>query len=207
MYLKVLYMLQNEKWKVNRYLINVPSDKQRLERSLKELNSQGYEDVKVFRAIVDKDSYKGISMSFKNIIIENYNNPMVHIFEDDVKFTSKKSMEIFDYGFSVLPSDWDIYLGGSYSHLVEQELQGLRKIENFRSLHCVVIRKSAYDMFLSHDWTASNYNNIDAWVAMKKPNVYLCNPQIAIQYNGYSHNQKAKVNYDHFLNDKNILHD
>lgn len=191
---------------MRRFVINIKEDTLRRNRAEAEMNAHYPGEYTFFEATKDREAHKGISMSFRKIIIDNYDQEMIHILEDDVRFMSDKSREIFESNMFILPADWDIYLGGSYTYNNPEDRGGLLKINNFRSLHCAVIRKSAYDLFLSHDWTATNYNNIDAWVAMKKPNVYLCNPQIAIQYNGYSHNMGLKVNNDHFLRDKNIIH-
>lgn len=170
---------------------------------VKEMNSQYNGEYEIFDAIVYNDSSKGISESFKEIIKANYNEPLIHIFEDDVKFTSSKSREIFEDAFERLPENWDIFLAGSYTYEPDRNYGCFLKINNFRTLNSVVIRKSAYDLFLSHDF--SKDKNIDSWVASKNPNVYVCNPMVAIQYDGYSYNAKKKTNYnDRYLKDKNI---
>lgn len=186
----------------NKFVIHIKGSP-RYNRMRKEMNTHYAGEYSVFDAIVDPDPKKGISESFKAIIEENYDEPFIHIFEDDVKFTGEKSREIFEYAFSKLPEDWDIYLGGSYTYDKPHDIGHLIKIQEFRSLHCVVIKKSAYDAFLSHD--VNEIPNIDTWVARQGLNVYLCDPQIAIQHNGYSYNMKGSVNYDNFLKDKNIL--
>lgn len=172
-------------------------------RMITEMDSQYKGEYNIFDAIVYKDSNKGISESFKSIIKENYREPLIHIFEDDVKFNSLKSREIFEEAFERLPDNWDIFLGGSYTFSQDRNLGRFLKINNFRSLHCAVIRKSAYDLFLSHDHTKEK--NIDSWVANQNPNVYVCNPMTAIQYDGYSFNAKKNTDYNNrFLKDKNL---
>jgi len=187
----------------NKYVIHI-NGSPRYNTMRKEMNSLYTGEYTVFNAIVDHNPKKGISESFKSIIEENYEEPFIHIFEDDVKFICSESREIFEDGFNKLPGDWDIYLGGSYTYDTRNvvNLGSLLKIKNFRSLHCVVIRKSAYDLFLSHD--VSRVGNIDTWVASHNPNVYLCNPQIAIQHDGYSYNMKKVANHNIHLRDKNI---
>jgi len=171
---------------------------------VKEMDGQYKGEYEIFDAIVYKENPKlGISESFKKIIRDNYNDPLIHIFEDDIKFCSPKSREVFEKGFQGLPDNWEIYLGGSYTFEQERSLGNILKINDFRSLHCVVIRKSAYDYFLSHD--VSKIENIDAHVAKKKPTTYLANPMTAIQYDGYSYNAKKQTDYSRFLKGKNIL--
>jgi hypothetical protein len=187
----------------NKHVIHIKGSP-RHDMMRKEMNSLYMGEYSVFNAIVDNNPKKGISESFKSIIEENYEEPFIHIFEDDVKFTAHNSREVFENGFQSLPDDWDLYLGGSYTYDTRsvEDLGVLLKIKNFRSLHCVVIRKPAYDAFLSHD--VSRVENIDTWVSSQGLNVYLCNPQIAIQHQGYSYNMKRVVDYNRYLLDKNI---
>lgn len=191
---------------MKRFIINIPSQKQRLSRTIKEMEGQGY-DFTVFNAITDKPAYKGISMSFRKIITENYDQELIHIFEDDVKFTSKDSRSVFESTMKELPGEWDIFLGGSYWYKKEKDLGSVIKLADFSSLHSVVIKKKAFDKVLSHDYEVME--NIDRYLGRLsldgKLNVYLCNPQVAIQYPGFSSNTGTKVNYTDMLKDKNIL--
>jgi hypothetical protein len=162
-------------------------------------------EYEIFKAIVKPIGSEGTSESIKEIIRQNYNEPFIQIFEDDVRFTSYRSRELFEKGFRLLPSDWQLYLGGSYTHNVAQELGYVRKIYDFSSLHNAVINKNCYDHFLNHN--PKQVQDIDRYVSQKLTDVYLCNPQIAIQHNGYSYNKDSYKNYDRFLIDKNILHE
>lgn len=177
----------------------------RHDRMIAEMDGQYKGEYSVVDGIVYKDSSKGISESFKSIIRENYEKPWIHIFEDDVMFTHDDSRKIFEHAFERLPENWDIFLGGSYTFIQQRNMGDYLKIENFRSLHCAVINKSVYDIFLSHDFIKEK--NIDTWVASKNPNVYVCNPMIAIQYDGWSYNTKKNTSYNsQYLNDKNIAY-
>jgi GR25 family glycosyltransferase involved in LPS biosynthesis len=191
---------------LKRFVINIPTQKQRLSRTIKEMDGQGY-DFTVFNAVTDEIGYKGISMSFRKIIIENYDQEYIHILEDDVKFTSKDSRTVFEATMNSLPKKWDIFLGGSYWYKKEEDLGSSIKLLDFSSLHSVVIKKKAFDKVLAHDY--SIMENIDRYLgrlsADGKLNVYLCNPQVAIQYPGFSSNTGTKVNYTDMLKDKNIL--
>lgn len=188
---------------MNRFVIHIKGSP-RYQRMVSEMDGQYKGEYKIFEAIVNKENPRlGISESFRTIIKENYNEPLVHIFEDDIKFCSSNSRQVFEEAFERLPENWDIFLGGSYTFSLERNLGNYLKINDFRSLHCVVIRKSAYDLFLSHDFDV--HDNIDAWVAYQNPNVYLCNPQSAVQHDGYSYNAKKDQDYSRYLKDKNLL--
>jgi GR25 family glycosyltransferase involved in LPS biosynthesis len=173
-----------------------------------------------------KDPIKGLSDTIKKIITDNYDKPFIHIFEDDIRFTSDRSREVFEDNFEALPDNWDIYLGGAYSKQscygdkfgykwgkypngVKAEY-GIIGMRTFSSLHCAVIRKSIYGLILDHDsshldfYLSKNIMNGSGpnWAGV---NVYLCNPTIALQYPGYSFLSKQKVDYSHFEQGMNIL--
>lgn len=178
---------------------------------VEEMDSHYKGEYKIFEAITDKKGSTGISLSFKKIIIENYQEPAVHIFEDDIKFTHSTSRKVFEDVMKTLPEDWDIFLGGSYSHEIDYKTKGFIKVLDFSSLHNVIIRKSAYDKLLAHDVNEKNIENIDRYIGrlskFKKLKVFLCDPQIAIQHPGHSYNIGRKQDYSHMLKEMNILYE
>lgn len=179
---------------------------QRTQRMLKEMSSQYGTDFEIFPAIIKKVGSEGISESFKEVIRQNYNEEFIHILEDDVKFVHKDAALIFDNSFKyMMPIDGQILLGGSYSFNQVEDLGRLLKVDQYRSFHSIIVKKSAYDAFLSHD--IKEFSNIDNHVSNVINYAYVCNPQIAIQYNGFSYNRGQKVNYDHFLSNKNIYNE
>jgi GR25 family glycosyltransferase involved in LPS biosynthesis len=194
---------------VKRLVINIERDKLRRDRTVEELASHGYKDFEIMKAVEDVDPKKGISMSFRKAIIENYQEPYLHIFEDDIMFSSKDSYRVFNDNMNLLPQDWDVYLGGSYEYKIDYKTKGFIKVLDFSSLHSVVIKKKAYDKILAHNY--SIMDNIDRYMGYlsknKQLNVFLCDPQVAIQYPGYSYQIKKNVNYTDRLRDKNILYD
>lgn len=191
---------------MKRFVITLP---QRIDRMMEEMSvySGEYSIVEAIRNI--EEPYKGLSDTIKKVVSENYNEPYIHILEDDIQFTSNKSRELFESNFKKLPSDWGIYLGGSYSFKdnYKEYLPGLIKMGNFDSLHCVVFRKSVYDLILSHDHNETKHLDKFLGNASEKGkiNVYLCNPMVAIQYTGYSYNARKSVDYTHRLKGLNIL--
>jgi len=185
---------------IKRFVIHIKGS-QRHASMVDQMDKHYKGEYEVFDAIVDSNAKIGISKSFRKIITDNYNEPYIHILEDDVLFCGKESRRVFEKHFDNLPTDWHIYLGGSYTYKPKEKLNGLLKIENFRSLHSVVIRKSAYDLFLSH----CDDSNIDHHVSKFNPKVYLCDPMVAVQQDGYSYNVKRKTSYSRYLRGKNIL--
>jgi len=189
---------------MNRYVIHI-NGSPRVERMKHEMDSLYFGEYKIFDAIVRESANEGISESFKEIIRQNYNEPHIHILEDDVRFLCKKSRAIFENTFNLIPEDWQIFLGGSYTYKEVNNFVDYLEIEDYRSFHNVIIRKSAYDSFLSHDY--KDVKNIDTWVSRIIKKAYLCNPQVAIQHDGYSYNRGKEVNYNSFLKDKNLLNE
>jgi hypothetical protein len=190
---------------MKKFVIHLTEQKERLKTLTHEMN-RFYLDYTISPGVKLVPGSKGISESFKNIVRENSNEDMILIFEDDVKFTSDKSLVKFFECIESLPGNWDILLGGSYWYQEELNLGNLIKVKDFCSLHCVLIRKSAYDAFLSHDGSIKEIDrHLGKLSSEGKLNVYLCNPMIAVQYNGFSHNRGSQVNYDKLLSNFNIL--
>lgn len=137
----------------------------------------------------------GISQAHKQIVFNAKKEGLkeVLIMEDDVKFPS---MDGFSYFLQNKPEDYDIYLGGVYSGSPDKE--GL--VKSFSGLHCYMVHSSFYDDFLSIDES----KHLDRGMAGKGRFV-LCDPMVAIQYNGFSENTNQIMNYDSYLVGKRIL--
>jgi GR25 family glycosyltransferase involved in LPS biosynthesis len=190
---------------MKKFVIHLPEQRERLKTLTYEMN-RFYLDYTICPGVKMDVGSKGISESFKRVIRDNINEEKILIFEDDVKFTSDKSLVRFFECMESLPDNWDILLGGSYWYEEEVKLGNLIKVKDFCSLHCVLIRKSAYEAFLSH---SGQVKDIDRYLGKLscegKLNVYLCDPMIAVQYNGFSFNRNNTVNYDSLLRKFNIL--
>jgi hypothetical protein len=191
---------------MKKIVIHLPEQRDRFKRFSFELN-RFYLDYTISPGITLNEGWKGISEAFKKVIRDNINEEEILIFEDDIKFTSDKSIVKFNECIKSLPDNWDILLGGSYWFEEELNLGNLIKVGDFCSLHCVLVRKSAYEHFLNH--TGETKTDIDRHLGQLskagKLNVYLANPMIAVQYSGYSNNRKANVNYDNLLSKFNVL--
>jgi hypothetical protein len=190
---------------MKKLVIHLPEQRERLKTLTYEMN-RFYLDYTICQGIKMNPGYKGVSESFKKVIRENINEERILIFEDDVKFTSNKSIAMFLECIKSLPDDWDILLGGSYWYQEDCNLGNLIKVKDFCSLHCVLVRNTAYEHFLSHgDEPKEIDRHLGKLSSEDKLNAYLCNPMIAVQYNGFSSNRGHNVNYDRLLKDFNIL--
>lgn len=186
------------------YCIHLLDRTDREETMKKEL-PKIHNNVKIFPGIRLNPGYRGISRSHKSIIIEAKKNgyPYVIIMEDDIKICSDKSKAAFQNAIRTLPDDWDLLLGGVYDgRNVKQIKPGLATVENWCSLHLVLIRSTMYDIILSH----GENSHIDRFISGKKQfKHYITYPFVAIQYNGHSDNVNRKVNYDHYLKKFKLL--
>lgn len=172
-------------------------------RATSELDSQYKGEYQFVPAVVDKvHSWHGLNKTIQKIVSENLDSPFIHLFEDDVLFTSTRSRQYFEEVFKTLPADWDIFLGGAYTD-PENYIKisdTLFKMRRFSSLHCVILRNTTYKHILEN-----NIEHMDYFLSKKKLNVYLCNPTVAIQYPGYSYNLRKSTDYRHIEKKMNIL--
>lgn len=192
---------------IKSYCIHLKTRRDREKNMFKELDSftSNYE---IFDAIKMSPGYKGTSESFKSIIKKAKGEKLkqVLIFEDDVRFTSKKSRSKFQIAINSLPDKWDILLGGVYTSKNKPEESKYNDhisiLGDFSSLHCILINESCYDKILEHN--PNKDKHLDRYLGRlaksEEINAYLTYPMIAIQYNTYSNNVKRHVNYDKLLN-------
>lgn len=192
--------IQNKKEDVARYCV-VMED--RRVRATNELDSQYKGEYQFVPAVVDKvHSWHGLNKTIQQIVSENLDRPFIHLFEDDVLFTSPRSRQYFEEVFKTLPGDWDIFLGGAYTD-PENYIKisdTVFKMRRFSSLHCVILRNTTYKHILEN-----TTEHMDYFLSKKKLNVYLCNPTVAIQYPGYSYNLRKSTDYRHIEKKMNIL--
>lgn len=193
--------IQNQKENVSRYCIVMEDRRVRATAELDEFYKGEYEFIP---AIVDKvHSWHGLNKTIHQIISDNLDKPYIHLFEDDVLFTSKKSRKYFEETFKRLPKDWDIFLAGAYTdpeNYIKCDDSSYVKMKRFSGLHCAILRKTTYEKILQN-----HTDHMDYFLSNQKLNVYLCNPAIAIQYPGYSYNARKSVDYRHIESKMNIL--
>lgn len=150
----------------------------------------------IWPGILDLENPKrGIAKAHKQIVLyaKQQNLASIIIAEDDIKFTDIGS---FDYFLDNEPLDYDLYLGGVYFG----DIQIDNKIEDFSGLTLYKIRQSFYDTFLS----ISEDKDLDRALSGKGKFI-VCDPFVAIQYNGFSDNVKQEVNYDKHLLGKRLF--
>lgn len=194
--------IQNQKENVARYCILMEDRRVRATNELDQYYKGEYQFVP---AVIDKvKSWHGLNKTIHKIVSENLNRPYIHILEDDVLFTSKKSREYFEEVFKTLPNDWDIFLAGAYTDPENyiKVSDTLFKMRKFSALHCVIFRNTTYKYILEN-----TTEHMDYFLSKKKLNVYLCNPTVAIQYPGYSYQLRKSLDYHHIENKMNILRD
>lgn len=195
---------------IEKFIINLPERSDRLKTTLKELKN--VENCRIYPAIRNKtQGFKGLSDTVKEIIKiakkENYKR--IVIFEDDVKITSKKSIEKFQMSMNSLPPDWDILLGGVYSILNGDKIwnEHLKLLKDFSSLHFTLINHTSYDIILEHD--VKKKKHLDRYLGEKSKNgelkVFLTWPMIAVQHAGKSDITNKMVNYERLLKKFEIL--
>lgn len=176
------------------HVIHDEKRKDRYELLMKEFETQGITDYKLFPAIKAPTTIQGISRAHKQIVYYAKEKGMKKILigEDDVKFTCDQS---FDYFLENEPADYDIYNSGIYFGIIHPD----NTTNHFASLHCYIIHEKFYDIFLSTDET----KNIDK--ALKgKGRFVICNPFAAIQHTTFSDNKNKVVNYSKFLNGRKL---
>lgn len=188
------------------FVITLP---ERKDQAVKEMDKLYPCEYTLFNATRNTEDPKdGIVKSYYHVVsvAKRLRLDKVLLFEDDVKFTSCNSRKYFELCEKNLPGDWDILLGGSYWYDFDKRINNyLIKVKDFCSLHCVLVRDKAFDKFPN----STDGKNLDRYLGKLssegKLNIYLCDPMVAVQYNGYSFQVKKNVNYDHYLADKNIL--
>lgn len=166
---------------------------------LEELIRQEITDYKLWDAIVLPDVVKSINYSHKAIVLNAKKTGLkeVCIFEDDCYFPNEKGWQYF---LKNKPHDFDVYIGGSY--LLDNRydwVEPLVKVDSWVGNHCIIISEKYYDTFLS----LPENEHIDT-ANTGKGDFYICYPFAALQRRGYSSNNKAIVDYNLMLNDKNI---
>lgn len=167
-------------------------DERREPQFINELASQGIGRYDIFPAITDKSSVVASINASHRAIVEiaaHRGDEVCAIMEDDVVFTKPGAWDRF---MLEMPGDFDLWMAGCYSPVKD----GVTKVPV--GFHCYVIRDCYYDCFLS----TGRDGHIDA---SQKDGLYkVCYPMVALQRAGYSFNNKALVDYNEILNDKDI---
>lgn len=167
-------------------IIHLEQRKDRLTHLELELQVQKIDNFKYWPGFFDeKKPCRGISRAHKQIVADakKRNLKNVLIAEDDVKFSAPGA---FAYFLTRQPEYFDLYLGGiSYGRINDKGC-----VSDFAGLMLYIVSHSFYDIFLS----VTEERHLDRSLkGLGK--YYVCNPFAAIQYNGYSDNVMANVDY------------
>ena len=161
-------------------------------RLLGEFIQQGITKFMFWEAKVFSDSVvRSISASHKMVVqwAKDNNMESVTIGEQDLMFTDKDAWE---YYLKQMPNEFDIYLGCTYIPPISNS-----KLCGF---HLYTVHKNYYDKFLSVD----ENKHIDTAVSDLGGDFKFCYPFPALQRSGYSANNKAVVDYNKILSEKDI---
>jgi len=167
----------------------------RFDRLMLEFQSQGIKEFSFFPAVHDSQSVKkSINLAHKQCVqfAKDTGLPEICIMEDDVKFTNKDS---FSYFLQNKPKDFDLYLSGIYVGEIKED----NTVDVFSGFHCYIVNQKFYDKYLD---TPDDAHIDRALGGLGK--YYVCNPFVAIQYNGYSYNTKMDMNYDSLLEGREL---
>lgn len=152
-------------------------------------------DHKLWEAVTDPQSApRSINLGHKQIVLHAKltGQKKICIMEEDVWFPADDG---WDYFLANEPANYDLYLGGIYglnqSAMNRMEGSGTVEIHNFAGLHCYIIHERYYDTFLS----IPDHQHIDLGNA-GLGKYLVCYPFAALQYPGYSANNRVKVNYN-----------
>jgi hypothetical protein len=163
---------------------------ERYETLIRELQGQGIDKYEIFPSVYDWRSVKrGINLAHKSVVEYGKLRGEVEtcVMEDDIRFCGGGA---FEYFLKNKPDDFDLYLGGIYVG----EIQPDNTVKEFCGFHCYIIHERFYDTFLELPLD----EHIDN-VCKGKGKFVVCNPFIAVQYNGFSAQTGKSENYDSLL--------
>lgn len=163
-------------------------------RLQEELKNQGLLDFELWDGIYLPSIKRSINLAHKQIVefamVAGYEE--VAIAEDDIKFTNPNSWRYF---LDQKPSDFDIYL--SMVYLGQPDEKGI--VKEFTGLTLYIVAKRFYEKFLS---TTEDEHLDVALGGLGK--FVVCQPFVAIQYNGWSSNTGKLEEYDSLLKDRKL---
>lgn len=129
--------------------------------------------------------FENINASHRMIVQDAKDRELKYtiIAEDDVRFSSKNSLEVFARN---CPDNYHLYFGMIYTGTIQDK----KIVHGFSGMQFYSIHNSFYDTFLS----APPKKHIDSWLGEKCHlyNYYVCDPFICYGQSGYSDNFKRQ---------------
>ena len=173
------------------------SRSERIPRLMNEFETQGITGYELWDGVFDyqKKAKENINAAHKYIIeyAKMAEWQSVCIAEDDIKFTAPGA---WDYFLNNVPKDFDLYLGSVYVGEISPD----NTTDYFCGLTIYICHSRFYDRFLSAD----PHEHIDrALEGMGK--FVVCNPFIAEQWDGWSHNTGKEEKYGKLMQGRNLF--
>ena len=151
--------------------------------------------LKYYTATLNKNPKKGCLMSHLEVInnAERDNVEQLLVLEDDAKFTINPRI------LTEPPSDWDmLYLGGTVHRVMNRDNKSWPRITCWTT-HAYIINMKNKKLLEDIRKAVDYEEEIDRFYLEKihpNYNVYMSNPMVAIQKEGYSDIEGTNVNYD-----------
>lgn len=146
-----------------------------------------------FPAVRAADFATGCAAAHKAVVrhLQARAEPYGIVAEDDLRWTAPGAWGHFLAGMAVLPPDWDIYLGGISSGVVDRSGVGpLRRVSRFTGLHLYAVSARCYTRLLG----CPSGKHLDVWLGRQSDlQAYLCWPMAAVQAPGWSANRQCVV--------------
>ena len=194
------------------YVINLDSRPDRMEKVVEKFKSIGLGNYERVSAIKTNNGWEGCKASHLSIVKDakdnNYKNFLV--FEDDFILHTEFN-DILTKSLDDLPDDWDmLYMGGNLSMCNSREkiTENLIKVNSILTTHCYAMKNTLYDRTLSEANTIPPQKGflrgqaIDVYYSeflCKNNNVYLIQPMICFQEDGYSDIEKRHIDYKNII--------
>jgi hypothetical protein len=181
--------------KIPIWVINRERDTERLNSFRQECMKIGFTDVIRWTAMENKRGQTGLGLTLismfnaaHTISVETRGPELCLIFEDDCRFTCAQSWMWFWKMWHLLPPDWDVLLGGAYGVTAKDipSTPYLKKVEGFSGCHMVLWNSKAMRKVLADydPHSPKAVSHIDRFLEKSGLNIYLCDPQVAVQEAG-----------------------
>lgn len=164
-------------------------------RLMQELATQKITDYEFWPGVYVPSIKRSINLAHKQIIeygqVAGWEQTIVA--EDDIQFTHPNS---WNYFLSQMPEDYDIFL--SMIYLGWPDENGV--VKDFTGLTLYSVHSRYYETFLS----VPEDEHLDRALSQTKGKFVVCNPFVAIQYNGWSSNTGKMEVYDNLLSGREL---
>ena len=151
--------------------------------------------IEYYTTSLHENPKRGCLLSHLNVIqkAEEDNVEQLLILEDDAKFTINPKI------LQEPPEDWDmLYLGGTVHRIVNREHKHWPRVHCWTT-HAYIINMKNKQLLEDLKKVEDYKDEIDRYYLTEihpKYNVYISDPMVAVQKEGYSDIEKMNVNYD-----------